>query len=130
MFGFLRPKPLKLIDSALNALDHEWGLSSFSLVRGHVDRLIDTHKATFIGSVQSGDCTPRQIAAAQIANCSGDLLESGTLHIYRGILSPAGEGVMSVFRRSLAEMVAMGHTTEAEAAEQVSCILSSIRMVG
>ena len=130
MFGFLRPKPLKLIHSALDTLEHEWTLSSFSLVRGHVDRLIDTHKATLITSVQSGSCTPRQIAVAQVANCSGDLLESGTLHIYRGILSPAGEGVMAVFRRSLAEMVTMGHATEADAAEQVSCVLSSIRTVG
>lgn len=130
MFGFFRPKPLKLIHSALDTLDHEWALSSFSLVRGQVDRLIETHKATFITSIQSGQCTPRQIAVAQIANCSGDLLESGTLHIYRGILSPTGEGVMAVFRRSLAEMVTMGHATEADAAEQVSCVLSSIRMVG
>lgn len=130
MFGFLRPKPLKLIHSALDALDHEWTLASFSLVRAQVDRLIDIHRATLIASVQSGECTPRQIAVAQVANCSGDLLESGTLHIYRGVLSPAGEGVMAVFRRSLAEMVSMGHSTEAEAADQISCVLSSIRTVG
>ena len=130
MFGFLRPKPLKLIHSALDALEQEWALPSFSMVHNHVDRLIDIHKATLIPSVQSGDCTPRQIAVTQVANCSGDILESGTLHIYRGILSPAGEGVMAVFRRSLAEMVTMGHATEADAAEQVSCVLSSIRRVG
>lgn len=130
MFGFLRPNPLKLIHSALDALDHEWTLASFSLVRAQVDCLIDTHKATLIASVQSGECTPRQIAVAQVANCSGDLLESGTLHIYRGVLSPAGEGVMAVFRRSLGEMVSMGHATEAEAADQISCVLSSIRTVG
>ena len=130
MFGFLRPKPLKLIHSALDTLEHEWALSSFSLVRGHVDRLNQTQRASLISAVQSGEYTPRQIAVAQVANCSGDLLESGTLHIYRGILGPTGEGVMAVFRRSLAEMVTMGHATEADAAEQVSCVLTSIRMVG
>jgi hypothetical protein len=130
MFGFLRPNPLKLIHLAIDDLDHEWALVSFSLVRAQVDRLVDTHRATLIASVQSGECTPRQIAVAQVANCSGDLLESGTLNIYRGVLSPAGEGVMAVFRRSLAEMVAMGHATEAEAADQISCVLSSIRTVG
>lgn len=130
MFGFLRPKPLKLIHSGLDAFDHEWTLASFSLVRAQVDRLIDTYRATLIASVQSGECTSRQIAIAQVTNCGGDLLESGTLHIYRGVLSPAGEGVMAVFRRSLAEMVSKGHATKAEAAEQISCVLSSIRTVG
>jgi hypothetical protein len=130
MFGFLRPKPIKLIHEALDQLEHDWALSMFSLVRGHVDRLIDTHKATIITSIQSGECTPMQVAVAQVANVSGDLLESGTLHVYRGILSPAGEAVMAIFRRSLEEMVAKGNATESEAAEQISSVLSSIRMAG
>ncbi|MDP1587813.1 MAG: hypothetical protein Q8M07_08735 [Prosthecobacter sp.] len=130
MFGFLKPKPLKLIYSALDALEREWALPSFTLVRSHVERLIEGNKVTLINSVQSGSCTPKQIVVAEIANCSGDLLESGSLHIYRGVLSPSGESVMAVFRRALGEMVATGHATEADIAEQISCVLSNIRTVG
>ncbi len=73
---------------------------------------------------------PEQIAAASVANASGDILETGTLCLYRGVLSPVGEEMMELFRIALHELVRMEVATQKDIDQQISAVRTTIRTVG
>jgi hypothetical protein len=71
-----------------------------------------------------------QIIAAEVANVSGDMLETGEYCMYRGTLSPSGEQLMVLFGSALDELVRMGAISEEKKREDVGGLRSTIRSVG
>ncbi|UXT53223.1 hypothetical protein FY136_28595 (plasmid) [Agrobacterium tumefaciens] len=70
------------------------------------------------------------IVAAMAAQDADQLLSSGQLHIYRGVLSERGKGYLAVFRYCLKNMVATGHMEQEYATELDGNLQEAIREVG
>jgi hypothetical protein len=92
-------------------------------------RILRLHKKTILKSLSDGE-SPKVIALAQIANVTGDMLESGNYHLYRGLLNPAGENLLEAFNKALLGMVEADGATHAEITEQLKSVLLAIRNVG
>ena len=130
MLNLFQPKEIKAIVRELDRLERESGLAAFGVARRHAEEEIKKHRSAFIEAVAKSRTPPAQIAAATIANCSGDLLEGGTLCLHRGILNPLGDQMMIVFERALRSLISMGAATETQVADQLSSVRASIRSVG
>lgn len=77
----------------------------------------DSDRAKY--SIRVDHKKPKEIALLLIRNAAMNLLGSGAHHIYRGVLSIAGTGYLSIFRRAVDAAVRLGYeTTEAAAADQ------------
>ena len=131
MFGLFKAKELKLISSALDQLESRIGPSiAFSEARNAAEKEIKANRQSFINAVAVQKTPPAQIAAVAIANTSGDMLETGQLCMYRGLLSLAGEEMMKVFHDALEQLVRMGAMTQEQMDEQLANVRKSIRTVG
>lgn len=131
MLGLFQPKELKLISKALDLLGSRAGCpNAFAQARLQVERSIKHDPAAFIHAISMQKTPPEQIAAASVANASGDILETGTLCLYRGVLSPVGEEMMELFRIALHELVRMEVATQKDIDQQISAVRTTIRTVG
>ncbi|TBB97197.1 hypothetical protein ELH39_08045 [Rhizobium ruizarguesonis] len=70
------------------------------------------------------------IVAAMTAQNADQLLSSGELHIYRGVLSERGSGYLALFRYCLKNMLATGHMEKEYADELDRNLQEAIREVG
>ena len=67
-----------------------------------------------------------------IANTSGDMVESGQYHIYRGVLNPMGPGedLLNIFDSAMDELVKLGDIDEKNAQVQKEALRKNIQGVG
>lgn len=70
------------------------------------------------------------IVAAMSAQNADQLLSSGQLHVYRGVLSERGKGYLTLFRYCLKTMIATGHMKQDYANDMSENLLEAIREVG
>ena len=124
------PKPIKLLLNELDLFEHKVDLSGFHLVKQKVIQNIKANKVAFAKAMTNSNISSEQIIAAEIANVSGDMLETGEYCIYRGILSPAGEQLMTLFQCALDELVRIGAISEEKKLEDVGGLRSTIRSIG
>lgn len=124
------PKPIKLLLNELDLFEHNADLSGFHLVKQKVIQNIKANKVAFAKAMTDTRISSEQIIAAEIANVSGDMLETGEYCIYRGILSPSGEQLMALFQRALDELVRIGAISEEKKLEDIGGLRSTIRSVG
>lgn len=73
---------------------------------------------------------PREWVYSIIANISGDLLESGTYHIYRGLLMEEGEDLLKIFDEATEELVRIGSIEKGWAENQRRQLRENIKTVG
>jgi len=92
---------LGILDEATYTFDNE----AFQLVRNYVEKILLAKPEEFVSVVQNG-MPPRQWIYTTIANIAGDLLESGSYHIYRGVLNPLGLGpdLLKLFDAAIDEL--------------------------
>lgn len=124
------PSAIKSIIESLDLLEQRIGSSAFTLARSQVEAHMKQDPKPYCDAISVEKTRPAQVAAASIANFSGDILESGSLCIYRGVLGLEGEAMMQVFQSSLGELVSLGAATKQQAAEQLSAVRASIKTVG
>jgi len=103
----------------------------FQIVRGMVERVIAAHPHDFARVIQEGTSVREWVWTA-IANTSGDLVESGEYHFYRGELNPLGPGeyLLRLFDTALEELVTMGVMNQDYANEQKAALRKRIKEVG
>ena len=67
-----------------------------------------------------------------ILNISGDMVESGQHHIYRGVINPMGPGqnLLKIFDSAMDELVKLGDTDKENAETQKKAIRENIKNVG
>ncbi len=124
----------KEVKEALRILEeenNEWDCEGFELVKSYVEKSILSNTRQFLDDVRKGRSI-RKYVFATIANISGDLVESGQYHIYRGVLNPMGPGedLLKIFDSAIDELVIMDELDEEKAQEQKEAIRLSIQEVG
>ena len=93
---------------------------------------LSKHSEDFSAMFRSSSRSPREWVYSNIVNATGDLLETGQFHVYRGMLSPVGRGLLSIFDASVDELLEMGakDVNSEVVAEQKSVLRSNIRQIG
>lgn len=81
----------------------------FPIIESILKEVLRKHPKDIISIIKNG--TPaRQWGYAAIVNVTGDLLETGKYHIYRGTLNPLGPGssLLQLYDSAVDELVNMG----------------------
>lgn len=125
----------KEVEEAFEILDEatdKFG-SEFDLVREQIEKMLNLNSDTkqFIDVVRKGR-TVRKYIYSTIANISGDMVESGQYHIYRGVLNPMGPGenLLKIFDAAMDELAKLGDTDTENAEKQKKAIRENIKSVG
>lgn len=124
----------KEVKEALGILDEasqKFGSGGFDLVRGYVEKSILSDTEQFMDIVGKGRSV-RKYVYSMIANTSGDMVESGQYHIYRGILNPMGPGedLLKIFDSAMDELVRLGDTDKENAEEQKKAVRKNMQNMG
>ena len=130
MFGFTRRSKLKPIKREFSDIESRNTCSAFRRVRSVFEKNLQMSPDAFIEASSSAHHSPRQVAMTEVANISGDFLESGQLCAYRGLLSPEGEEMIDIFMYALNELVELGSITSIERDSQISAVRQSVQNVG
>ena len=69
------------------SLKYKYEKYNFKIIEDLIEKVIYEEEKHFLGLIKKGK-TPRYLVYVAIANLTGDLLESGRYHIYRGVLNP------------------------------------------
>lgn len=123
-------KPIKLLLNQLDIFEDKVDLPGFSLVKQKVIQNIRANEVAFAKAITESHISSEQIIAAEVANVSGDMLETGEHCMYRGTLSPSGEQLMVLFGNALDELARMGAISEEKKREDVAGLRATIRTVG
>ncbi len=125
------PKEVKAIFDVIDEADTKFNhCVGFKLVREYLERIVHSDPGAVAKKVREG-LSPRQITYSLIANVSGDMLESGDYHVYRGVLNPmVGEDLLRVFDGATDEGVAMGAEPAEKAERNKAAIRKNIANVG
>ena len=117
------------IDMLVEA-SHIYG-SEFDLIKEQIEEIILVDTKKFIDAIQSGRSVRKYIYST-IANISGDMVESGNYHIYRGVLNPHGPGekLLEIFDAAMDELVNLGDTDFESSRREKEAIRENIKAVG
>ncbi len=126
--------PSKTIRSLLKTLDEielEFDDLSFyfSYVKSEIKSSIVENQKDYIKVLNSGK-SYRELILVSIANFSGNLVESGNFHVYRGCLDSTGEGILKVFYKSLEDLVKINAIDLESANIQREAIKETIDFIG
>jgi len=121
---------VKEIMEILDEIENKFG-TDFDVVREYVERGLDTNKEQFLELVQKSGSVHKYVYTV-IANISGDMVESGQYHIYRGVLNPMGPGenLLKIFDFAMDELVKVSETNKEHAEAQKKAIRENIKNVG
>jgi hypothetical protein len=125
-------KPPQEIEGALEILDeaeHMLNSPGFQTVRSIIERMLHEHPDKF-AEITSGDIHPRQWVLTTIANVTGDLVESGEYHVYRGVLMDHGKELLKLFDAVVDELIKMKVIDSHDGKEQKAAIRENIKTVG
>lgn len=127
----IAPKEIKAALGILDEASCIFDSSAFEMVKNKIEELVLSRPEEFIQLVQKGT-SPRQWIYSVMANISGDLIESGEFHVYRGVINPVGPGedLLKLFDASVDELVRINAIDQAKADEQKSAIRENIKGVG
>lgn len=65
-----------------------------------------------------------------LANRTADIIESGELHVYRGVLGISGELLMEVLEGCVSELVRMGDVSPDSANHIMQSVINNIKRAG
>lgn len=78
-----------------------------------IKRILDKGKIEFNRTKEfNKPLIVEQFVVGAISNYTGDLLESGNFHLYRGVLSPAGEKLLEYYDFAMAQLKKLGGMQE------------------
>jgi hypothetical protein len=121
------------VKEAMEILDEADGKfeTGFDLVREHIEKGINENTKQFLEVIGKGRSV-RKYVYSMIANISGDMVESGQHHIYRGVLNPMGPGqnLLKIFDSAMDELVNLGDTDKENAEKQKKAVRENIKSVG
>ncbi len=124
-------KEVKEAIEILEEAHQKFGSRGFDLVKEYVEKLILSDNKQFIDAIRKGH-SARKYVYSMIANVSGDMVESGHYHIYRGVLNPMGPGedLLKIFDSAMDELVKLGDTDKQNAEKQKEAVRENIQNVG
>ncbi len=116
----------------LNEAESKFQNNHFHLVKIRVERKVKGFKNKEVEEyIESGQSVKSWIYS-EICNVSGNLVESGDFHYYRGALSSVSGGVnlLKIFDLSTDELARLGFIDEQFAEQQKKNIRDNIKRVG
>jgi len=124
----------KEVKEALGILEEAgkgFGSGGFDLVKEYVEKSILSDTKQFLDVVRKGRSV-RKYVYSMIANISGDLVESGHYHIYRGVLNPMGPGedLLKIYDTAMDELVRLGDTDAENAKKEKTAVRKNIEAMG
>jgi len=124
-------KEVKEAIGILEEASQKFGSGGFDLVKEYVEKSILSDPKQFMDVIRKGR-SARKYVYSMIANVSGDMVESGHYHIYRGILNPMGPGedLLKIFDSAMDELVKLGDTDTKNAEEQKEAVRKNIQDIG
>ena len=124
-------KEIKAVLGVLDELDFEFSeFLHFNDVRSLAEKIILKNQHDIIRIMREQNISPRRTACSWINNVSGDILESGQYHVYRGVLSPVGDAYLKIFDRSTELLSQVGDMSEEQAREHKQGMRNRIQKVG
>jgi len=99
-------------------------------VAGEAKQLLLARRDGFAQHLRDGNATARLTALVLFRKVAGDLVTSGHYHIYRGLLSTIGEGLLGIFDYAEDELVKVGHTDAEAAAKDKAGVRQNIKEMG
>ena len=132
IFARLFPsKSFKKLRSILDELEKEFDNPAFEIVREKLEN--SASKSTKgLDNVMNSNIDLESWVAGHIANISGDLVESGEYHIYRGVLNSMGPGknLLRLFDQSTDFTLERGVIKQEFADEQKKQVRLNMQGVG
>lgn len=118
------------IDSAFLEMRNECKASVWDNIQTNAKKLLEKPGTDLVSYFDKYPYTPRIWAFTFSSNLSGDILESGTVCIYRGLLSPTGEEYLKVFTYTTMQLAKEGIVSEETAKENIEAVKKTILSVG
>lgn len=126
------PSELKRAFKALDEVEERLDYNPvYSFVIQYVKKNVYKCKKEIVQLFNEGE-SPEKWAYTAIANVSGDFLESGQFHLYRGVLNPIGQGIelLKLFDMCVDKLVEIGSINYCEAKEQKNGMRNCIKNNG
>lgn len=124
-------KEIKAVIGALLELEYEFKVNPFyEDVKSLSEKIILTSKTEILALMKNKNRTPRHIALSYINNISGDFLESGKFHTFRGVLNNTGNGYLLIFDKSTDLLISIGDKDIGTASEHKKNMRDRINEVG
>jgi len=98
-------------------------------VKPLVIELINDEEKT-VASVSADGLAPKTLVYLLLANTIRPLLASGRYHVYRGVLSGAGQGLLAIWNRANDELEAAGFLPPGEVRDDRQWMHSAIKEAG
>lgn len=126
-----KSKETKALLGVLDELGCKFDNQAFQLVNSAMKKSIALYPESYTEPIKSGK-SAREVVLMCVSNISGDLLESGRFHLYRGVLNDlsGGTDLLILFDYSTDELHHMGASTEEFAKQQKSAIREIIKKTG
>ncbi len=122
--------PKKTLFSALKTAEKELENESFDLIKVHFEKAIRKKAKTIMDTIQKNNSTPLAWIYGITSNISGNMVESGNYHIYRGVLNEEGQRLLKLFDDSTNKLLDMGMIEKNYATNQKNTIRENIKGVG
>lgn len=126
------PREVRNVLKVLDAAEVKYGSPGFSLVKSKLEHSVLHDPKPLIEAIGNG-VSPHQAVYMQIANVAGDLLESGTFHVHRGVLNPlnpSARTLLELHDHAVEELVALQVIDPARAEEQKRTLRANIAEIG
>jgi hypothetical protein len=123
------PTEVKEAIGILDEASRIFQCAGFSLVREPIEKTILANDYKFLDAVIRGRPV-RKYVYSSISNISGNMLEGGQYHVYRGVLGIVGEELLKIFDSATDELLRLGDCDKKFAENQKNVIRENIKMVG
>ena len=131
MFFQSKKKDLfKQIDASFIEMKNECSSSVWEKIASTANNLVKKQGDKAVSFFENYPYTPRIWAITFASNFSGDILESGKVCAYRGVLSFEGEEYLKVFEYSTLKLAKEGIVPEYKAKENIQAVKDNISLVG
>ena len=132
MFSKLFPsKELKKFKDILNKLEVIYRNPSFNIVKKRLEDWAIKNPNN-LKKILTQDIDYELWLNGHVANISGDLVESGSYHLYRGVLNPLGQGenLLRLFDQATDFSLNKGEFDKEFAEKQKRMVRTNIKTVG
>lgn len=104
-----RPDEVRESLDVLEEMESRFNRMSFLVdAKSELASSIESNPDDVVHVVRDQDAPPRQYVYSMMANMLADTLESGSMHIYRGVLSIKGKMALSMFEQCVDELERIG----------------------
>lgn len=125
-------KEIKTVLATLDELDSEFNkFLMFPEVKSRVKETLLKNDKHITNIMIEQDIKPLRTAYSWINNVSGDMIESGEYHIYRGTLNPmTGDELLQIFDISTDKLFEIGDMDKEKASKHKEDIRRNIKSMG